>query len=109
MGRYMENPYLYGGQFKFHLRCYMIITNVQDPFRAYLWKNAQVQFATHTFDLTQIEKNFNKYSHITNYKVNNEKKNSKFVLLDKKGVRKGTEWSVGRFIKEMTEQEPKFN
>merc|ERR1711959_196020 len=107
--RYMENPYLYGGQFKFHLRCYMIITNVQDPFRAYLWKNAQVQFATHTFDLTQIEKKFNKYSHITNYKVNNEKKNNHRVIADKPGVGPGTEWGIQRFIDEMTRDEPKFN
>lgn len=107
--RYMENPYLYGGLYKFHLRLYMIVTNVEDPFRAYLWKNAQVQFATHTFDLTQIESKFNKYSHITNYKVNNEKKNNHRVIADKAGVGMGTEWGVQRFIDEMTQNEPKFN
>jgi len=106
--RYMANPYLFGGFYKFHLRCYMVISNVKDPYRAYLWKNAQIQFATHHFDLTQIDKSFNKYSHITNYKVNNEKKNNKFVCQDKPGIGPGTEWSLKKFFEAMS-SEPKFS
>lgn len=106
--RYMENPYLFAGIYKFHLRCYMIVTNVENPYRAYLWKNAQIQFATHKFDLNQIEKKFNKYCHITNYKVNNEKKNNKFVVQEKPGIGAGTEWSLGKFFEAM-KSEPKFD
>lgn len=106
--RYMENPYLFGGAYKFHFRCYMMITNVVDPYRAYLWKNAQIQFSTHPFDLTQIEKKFNKYCHITNYKVNNEKKNTKFVVQDKPGIGCGTEWALQTFFDAMRD-EPKFS
>jgi len=107
--KYMKNPYLFGGKYKFHVRGYMVVTNAQDPMRAYLWKNAQMQFATHEFNLNQIEDNFNKYSHITNYKVNNEKKNKQFVIEDKAGIGLGTEWSVGKFIDVMTANEPKFS
>lgn len=106
--RYMENPYLFAGLYKFHLRCYMIIANVDDPYRAYLWKNAQIQFATHKFDLNQIAKNFNKYSHITNYKVNNEKKNVQYVVQEKPGIGAGTEWSLKKFFEAM-KSEPKFS
>lgn len=107
--RYMTNPYLFAGKYKFHARCYMVVTNIHKPFRAYLWRDAQIQFSTHDFDLTQIEKNFNKYSHITNYKVNNEKKNNKFVIEDKPGIGIGTEWAIKKFFQYMTKTEPKFS
>jgi len=106
--KYMHNPYLFAGLYKFHVRCYMVITHAE-PVRAHLWKNAQIQFSTHKFDLSQIEKNFNKYSHITNWKVNNEKKNRKFVLEDKPGIGQGTEWTIAKFIQYMEKNEPKFS
>jgi len=106
--QYMHNPYLFAGQFKFHFRCYMIISNVR-PLRAYLWKNAQIQFATHKFDLSQIESKFNKYAHITNYKVNNEMKNIQKALEDKPGIGKGTEWSFESFAKHMETECPAFS
>jgi len=104
---YMHNPYLFAGLYKFHFRCYMVISNVK-PLRAYLWKNAQIQFATHPFDLKQIEGNFNKFAHITNYKVNNQKNNSKYAMQDKPGIGIGTEWSFERFATYM-QNEPKFS
>jgi len=108
--RYMHNPYLFADKYKFHIRSYMVVTNA-DPgnVRAYLWQNAQIQFATQPFDLTQVEKSFNKYCHITNWKVNNEKKNKKYVCLNKDGIGYGTEWTIGKFIEHMIEHEPKFN
>jgi len=107
--KYMSNPYLFAGLYKFHLRCYLTVTNVCEPFKAYLWKNAQIQFSTHPFDLTRIESQFNKYSHITNFKVNNEKKNKEFVCKDKPGIGTGTEWSIARFFQYMNQHEPKFS
>jgi len=106
--RYMHNPYLFAGLYKFHFRCYMVISNVQ-PLRAYLWKNCQIQFATHRFDLSKVEKDFNKYCHITNYKVNNEGKNTKYALEDKPGIGKGTEWSFESFTNHMAKECPAFS
>jgi len=106
--QYMSNPYLFAGLYKFHFRCYMLISNVQ-PLRAYLWQNCQIQFATHRFDLNQVESQFNKYAHITNYKVNNELKNTEFALKDKPGIGKGTEWSFESFAKYMEKECPEFN
>jgi len=100
--QYMSNPYLFAGLYKFHFRCYMVISNVK-PLRAYLWKNCQIQFATHPFDLSKIESKFNKFCHITNYKVNNQKNNRKFVWEDKPGIGIGTEWSFERFANAMSE------
>jgi len=107
--RYMHNPYLLAGLYKFHFRCYMVITNASNPLRAWLWKNSQIQFATHKFDLTQVEQNFNKYAHITNYKVNNEKKNRKFACANKPGITIGTEWSFQRFVDYMAKECPAFS
>lgn len=107
--RYMENPYLLAGLYKFHFRCYMTITNVL-PLRAYLYRNCQLQFATHPFDLTQIgDQPFNKYSHITNYKVNNEPKNMAFAKADKSGIGIGTEWSFETFAAHMKKENPSFS
>jgi len=106
---YLKNPYLLAGLYKFHVRAYMVITNARDPLKAYLYKDAQIQFSTHKYDLNQIEKNFNKYSHITNYKVNNEKKNMNKVLENKPGIGRGTEWSIKTFIAYMKKHEPKFS
>jgi len=106
--QYMSNPYLFAGLYKFHFRCYMLISNVE-PLRAYLWKNAQIQFATHPFDLSQIESKFNKFCHITNYKVNNQKNNRKFVWEDKPGIGIGTEWSFERFANYMSKECPNFS
>jgi hypothetical protein len=105
--RYMSNPYLFANMYKFHFRCYMVISNC-DPLRAYLWKNAQIQFATHKFDLEQVENKFNKYCHITNYKVNNEQKNTEYALKDKNGIGKGTEWSIESFASYMAKECPEF-
>lgn len=107
--QYMHNPYLLAGLYKFHFRCYMVITNVSDPLRAHLWKNSQIQFSTHPFNLNELEENFNKYAHITNYKVNNEKKNRKFACQDKPGIGIGTEWSFDRFAKHMATECPSFS
>lgn len=106
--RYMHNPYLFAGLYKFHFRCYMVVTNVS-PLRSYLWRNYQIQFCTHKFDLNQIEKGFNKYSHITNYKVNNEKKNRQKLCEDKPGIGMGSEWSMESFVKYMEANEPRFS
>jgi len=107
--KYMSNPYLIGGKYKFHIRAYMVISNVV-PLKAHLWKNFQVEFATHPFDLTQIEKKFNKYSHITNYKVNNLKKNKEALCAEKEGVGAGSEWAMDQFFKHMLETDSKkFN
>jgi len=107
--KYMQNPYLFAGKYKFHLRAYMVVTHAYNPLRAYLWKNAQIQFSTHPFDLSQIENNFNKYSHITNYKVNNEKKNRKYLIEDKAGIGMGSEWGVAKFFEHMNKHAPNFN
>jgi len=105
---YMARPYLFAGLYKFHLRCYMVISSLS-PFRAYLWKNGQIQFSTHRFDLSKIEENWSKYPHITNYKVQNEKKNVTFACQDKPGIGIGTEWSFDRFFKYMEKNEPQFS
>jgi len=105
--QYMHNPYLFAGLFKFHFRCYMVISNVK-PLRAYLWQNAQIQFATHAFNLEEIESKFNKFCHITNYKVNNQKNNSKKVWENKPGIGIGTEWSFKRFADYMLQECPQF-
>eukprot|EP00494_Astrolonche_serrata_P022178 UN22435 len=107
--KYMHDPYLFAGLYKFHLRCYMVVTNARKPLKAYLYKDAQIQFSTHKFDLTQIEKKFNKYSHITNYKVNNEKKNMNYLLNDKPGIGKGSEWPIKKFFKYMSEHDDKWD
>jgi len=107
--RYMENPYLFAGLYKFHLRCYMVVTNARNPLKAYLWRNYQVQFCTHRFDLNEVEKKFNKYCHITNYKVNNEKKNKEYLLKDKPGIGVGSEWSMETFVNYMKENDSRFN
>jgi len=108
--RYMSNPYLFAGKYKFHIRAYMIITNARNPLRSYLWKNAQVQFCTHVFDLTQIgKKNFNKYCHISNYKVNNEKKNKRYLCLEKDGIGAGSEWAISTFFDHMNQHAPGFS
>lgn len=107
--KYMHNPYLFAGIYKFHLRCYMTVTNARKPLKAYLYKDAQIQFCTHKFDLNQIESNFNKYSHITNYKVNNEKKNAVYLLNDKPGIGKGSEWPIKKFFKYMSEHDSKWD
>jgi len=107
--QYMDNPYLLADKYKFHFRCYMVITNACKPFRAYLYKNAQLQFCTHKFDLSQIEKSFNKYSHITNYKVNNEKKNRKAVLENKTGIGSGSEWSLKTFFEYQKVHDKQFS
>eukprot|EP00494_Astrolonche_serrata_P006956 UN06981 len=107
--KYMHDPYLFAGLYKFHLRCYMVVTNSRNPLTAYLYKDAQIQFSTHKFDLTQIEKKFNKYSHITNYKVNNEKKNMNYLLNDKPGIGKGSEWPIKKFFKYMSEHDEKWD
>jgi len=109
MQKYMKNPYLLAGLYKFHFRAYMIVTNVKNPFRAYLWKSCQLQFCTHQFNLSQIEGQFNKYSHITNYKVNNEKKNKAFVCQNKPGIGSGTEWGIKKFFEYMKQNEPRFS
>jgi len=107
--RYMENPYLLADLYKFHFRCYMVITNTL-PLRAHLYKNCQLQFATHPFELKQIGKQaFNRYSHITNYKVNNEPGNMKFAKEDKPGIGVGTEWSFETFANYMQKENPTFS
>jgi hypothetical protein len=88
------------GGYKFHIRAYFVISNAQ-PLKSYLWKNFQVEFATHPFDLQQIEKKFNKFSHITNYKVNNLKKNKQFILKDKPVIGRGRIWVAQTFFKTM--------
>jgi len=105
---YMHNPYLFAGIYKFHFRCYMLVSNAR-PLKSYLWKDTQIQFSTHKFDITQIGSNFNKYSHITNYKVNNEKKNRSYVLQDKPGIGKGSEWPISMFFDYMKEHDKEFN
>jgi len=107
--RYMQNPYLFADKYKFHFRCYMVVTNARNPLKAHLWRNYQVQFATHKFDLAQIEKEFNKYSHITNYKVNNEKKNRSNLFAHKSGIGVGSEWSMETFVNYMKKNEPRFD
>jgi len=66
--KYVSNPYLMAGLYKFHIRCYMLISNIS-PLKSYLYKDGQVLFATIPFDLTKVGDSFNKYIHITNYKV----------------------------------------
>jgi len=107
--RYMENPYLFAGLYKFHLRCYMVVTNARNPLKAYLWRNYKVQFCTHKFNLNQIEKKFNKYCHITNYRVNNEKKNKEYLLKDKPGMGIGSEWSMETFVNYMKANDSRFD
>eukprot|EP00494_Astrolonche_serrata_P007947 UN07981 len=54
---YLKNPYLVAGIYKFHIRGYMVITNARNPLKAYLYKDGQIQFSTHKYNLDEIEKN----------------------------------------------------
>jgi hypothetical protein len=106
---YMKNPYLIKGKYKFHIRAYLVVSHIK-PLKSHLLKDAQVEFCTQDFDLQQIEDNFNKYCHISNYSVNNRKTNVENVVKDKPGIGIGTEWALCQFFEYMNKEESeKFN
>lgn len=106
--RYVSDPYLMAGIYKFHIRCYLLISNIE-PLKAYLYKDGQVLFATVPYDLNKVGDKFNKYSHITNYKISNEKKNRENMYANKPGIGIGTEWTTKEFFKYLSKNEPKWN
>ena len=64
------------------------------PLRVYWYRDCLVRFATHKYDLDDID---NQYSHLTNTSIN---KNSASYGTDKEGIRGGCKWSLWRFQRE---------
>lgn len=105
--KYLHNPYLIGGMYKFHIRAYLLITN-RSPLKAYLYKDGMLEFATVPYGLDSIEKKFNKYVHLTNYAINTQKQNMHNVCKDKPGVGIGSEWETKHLFKYLKENHPGF-
>lgn len=106
--RYISDPYLMVGLYKFHIRCYMLISNVS-PLKAYLYRDGQVLFSTVPFDLKKVGNKFDKYIHLTNYKISNEKKNHKNMFANKPGIGIGTEWTSRDFFNYLNKTEPRWS
>lgn len=106
--RYISDPYLMVGRFKFHIRSYLLISNVS-PLRAYLYKDGQVLFSTVPFDLKKVGDKFDKYRHLTNYSISNEKKNHRNMFKNKPGIGIGTEWTSREFFDYLNQNEPRWS
>jgi len=106
--RYISDPYLMVDLYKFHIRCYMLISHVS-PLKAYLYKDGQVLFSTVPFDLKKVGNKFDKYIHLTNYKISNEKKNHKNMFANKQGIGIGTEWTSREFFDYLNKNDPAWS
>ena len=90
--RYVDRPMCFCG-YKLDLRIYVLLLSAQ-PLRVYWYRDALVRFATHKYDMDDID---NQYSHLTNTSIN---KFSSAYRSDKEGVRGGCKWSLWRFQRE---------
>lgn len=90
--RYIDRPLCFHG-YKLDLRIYVLILSSQ-PLRIYWFNDCLLRFATHKYDLSDLE---NTYAHLTNTSIN---KNSTSHGLDKEGIGEGCKWSLQRFLRE---------
>ena len=84
--RYVDRPLCFSG-YKLDLRIYVLLLSAQ-PLRVYWYRDCLVRFATHKYDMSDID---NQYAHLTNTSIN---KNSGAI-----GVG-GCKWSMHRFKRE---------
>mmetsp|Transcript_32436 Transcript_32436/g.75659 ORF Transcript_32436/g.75659 Transcript_32436/m.75659 type:complete len:663 (-) Transcript_32436:212-2200(-) len=90
--RYIERPLCVCG-YKLDLRLYVLLASA-NPLRVYMYRDCLVRFATHKYDLGDLE---NTYSHLTNSSIN---KFSASYSTDKEGIRAGCKWSFVQWARE---------
>eukprot|EP00965_Chrysotila_dentata_P067019 2218015-Pleurochrysis_carterae.AAC.1 len=72
--------------YKLDLRLYVLIASAC-PFRVYLYQDALIRFATHKYNLDDLD---NTFSHLTNSSIN---KNSNSYGVEKERIGAGCKWS----------------
>jgi hypothetical protein len=94
--RYLHQPLLIG-QYKFHMRVYMLVTSL-DPPCAYVHNDMAVMFATrpYTTDPSSLGARFDPCVHLTNYDINAHPRNLDAYLADKPGPGRGCLWGARR-------------
>jgi hypothetical protein len=96
--RYVHRPMLVG-DYKFHIRVYVLVTQLRPTPVAFLHTGGLVEFTTKAFSLDQstLGREFDPVVHLTNIAVQMSKENMGAVLEDKPGVGKGVVWTIDKF------------
>jgi len=105
---YVERPLLIGG-YKFHFRMYTVLAGVLDNFEAYLYKDGHALFSTKQFSMAKdtLGKNFDQYTHLTNWSINFVK-NNPYLAENKELIGPGCEWAVSSTLKLIKKAFPSF-
>jgi hypothetical protein len=97
----MRSPYLIDG-FKFDLRIYVLITNI-DPLKIFVLKDGMAWFCTEKWDIKNGTNYDNLQMHLTNFAVNKDSSNYKEGEGDHGDG--GSKWSMMSVLKQMEEQD----
>lgn len=60
--KYMEKPLLYNKR-KFDIRCYILMTSINNKFKAYWYQEGYIRTSCKEFSLDDVE---DKFTHLTN-------------------------------------------
>ncbi|CAD8080092.1 unnamed protein product [Paramecium sonneborni] len=91
--KYLEKPLLYNKR-KFDIRCYMLITSINNQFKAYWYQEGYIRTSCKEFSLDDVE---DKFTHLTNDAV--QKKNQNYGKFET-----GNKVSFNEFQKYLNDQ-----